>query len=220
MANIVSPDVSIDELGLMIIAQMYHAHVAVITKDYTWTRSWNLLVKECKFIFTYAGSISFHMVCNQVKGFRCPQKWPLNLSKRKNNQCSSSCKHSSTTPLSIAHTKRSKHRKLTRLVSVPLPYKIVKNCQMKTSQKAASQLSKLSLDNVLKKNRECKQYATPTNLKEEDPIAYHLSNPSEVDDPKSDHTSDYHTEDEKNIETIEMEAGALAIARHGLRKPE
>ena len=71
-----------------------------------------------------------------------------------------------------------------------------------------------------RKNREHKWYATPTDLKEEDPIGDHLSNPSEVDDPKSDHASDYHTEDEKNIETIETKAGALAIARHGLRKPE
>ena len=217
MANIVSPDVPIDELGLLIIAQMYHAHIAVITKDYTWTSGFNLFAKECKFIFTYAGGISFHMVCNQVEEFRRPQKQPLNLSKRKNNQHSSSHKCSSMTPLSIAHTKRSKHHKSTRLVSVPLPYKIVKKRQMKTSQKAASQLSKLSL---LKKNREHKWYAAPTNLKEEDPIADHLSNPSEVDDPKSDSASDYHTEDEKNIETIETEAGALAIARHGLRKPE
>ena len=69
LANIVSPDVPIDKLGLMIIARMYHSHIAVITSTYTWMSGWNLLAKECEFIFTYAGGLNFHMVCNKVEGF-------------------------------------------------------------------------------------------------------------------------------------------------------
>ena len=106
MANIVSPGVPIDELGLMIMAKMYHAHVAVIMKDYTWTTGWNLLAKECKFIFTYTGGLSFHMVCNKVEGFTPPQKWPLNLSKHRKTQRSSSRKWKAKTELSTTSKKK------------------------------------------------------------------------------------------------------------------
>ena len=92
MANIMSPGVPIDELSLMIMTRMYHAHVAVIIKDYMWTTRWNLLAKECKFIFTYTGGLTFHMVCNKVEGFTPPQKHPLNLSKHHKTQPSSSQK--------------------------------------------------------------------------------------------------------------------------------
>ena len=105
LENILSADVPINELGLMIIARMYHAHVAIITQNYTWTSGWDLLAKECRFIFTYAGGLNFHMVCNKVEGFKCPQKWALDLSKK---PCGITAGKKSKTELSTADTKKSK----------------------------------------------------------------------------------------------------------------
>ena len=97
---------------------------------------------------------------------------------------------------------------------------------MKNSKKAAAAAASnkfnISLNNVLKKQRDKKCFSAPSNLKEEDPIAGHLSNPSDIEEPHSDHQSEYatETEDQQNIETIEMSAGQLAIAKHGLHKRE
>ena len=73
--------------------------------------------------------------------------------------------------------------------------------------------------NVLKNNWEKKHIATPRLLTEEDPIAAHLSNPSELDEPPSDHESNY-KENEQNIEKIKTKAGQLVIAKQGLVKKE
>ena len=227
LETILSADVPIDKLSLIIIAHMYHAHVAVITQNYTWTSGWNLLAKDCRFIFTYAGGLNFHMVCNKVEGFKCPQKRALDLSKKPPGITAGK---KSKTELSTADTKKSKkcsakphtkRRKSQRLITVPLLYKVVKAKQWKTktAQRAASNASKISLDNVLKNNREKKRIAAPRLLKEEDPIAAHLSNPSDLDDPASNHESDY-KEDEQNIQTIQTKAGQHAIAKHGLVKKD
>ena len=90
----------------------------------------------------------------------------------------------------------------------------------KTSKRAASSAFKISLDNILKTNR--KQHAAPKSLTEDDPIAPHLSNPSDIEAPKSDHASDYESETEHARLTakIETSAGQLAIRRHGLVKCE
>ena len=203
------------------------AHVAVITQNYTWMSGWNLLTKECRFIFMYAGGLNFHMVCNKVEGFKHLQKWALDLSK---NPHGITAGKKSKTELSTVDTKKSKKYsakphtkrcKSRRLITVPLPYKVVKAKQWKTktAQRAALNASKISLDNVLKDNHEKKCIATPRLLTEEDPIAAHLSNPSDLDDPASDHESDY-KEDEQNIETIQTKAGQLDIAKHGLVKKE
>ena len=162
LENILSADVPIEELGLMIIAHMYHAYVAVITQNYTLTSGWNLLAKECRFIFTYAGGLNFHMVCNKIEGFRHPQKQALDLSK---NPRGIRAGKKSKIELSTADIKKSKkcsakphtkRHKSWRLISVPLPYKVMKTKQRKTktAQRAASNASKISLDNVLKNNHE------------------------------------------------------------------
>ena len=209
---------------------MYHFHIAVITSTYIWTSGWNLLAKECEFIFTYAGGLNFHMVCNKVEGFPRPQKRALNLSTKPKVQHGRSRTKRPKTQLSTEDsTKESKSRlhkhtkrhKSARLVRIPLPYKVVKpkERQTKTSRHAASHAFSVSLDNVLKSRRDQKCLAAPKHLKENNPFAGHLSNPSELEDPGSNHTSNYNDE-EKNIETIKTKAGQLAIAKHGLVKKE
>ena len=49
---------------------------------------------------------------------------------------------------------------------------VASNFILFASRRAAS--FKLSLDDVLKKTRQNKRYAAPSNLKEEDPIAGHM----------------------------------------------
>ena len=71
------------------------------------------------------------------------------------------------------------------------------------SQRASANASKLSLDKVLKKHRLGKRSAAPDKdeLKEQDPIADKLSNPSDLPDNKSDHSDNY---EEKTLPKEEL----------------
>ena len=175
-----TPGVPVDEFGLMIIVRMYHEHITVITETYTWTSGWNLLAKECKFIFTYAGGLSIHMVCNQVAGFLpSSEKGTEFVKAEKKPHIMSSFRKQKINELSSeVGTKSRKRRRSSRLVQLPLPYQVVKvkGWQTKTAKKAAAASNKynISLDNVLKKQREKKRFAALSNFKEDDPIAGHL----------------------------------------------
>ena len=74
------------------------------------------------------------------------------------------------------------------------------------------------MDTVLKKHRSGKRVAAPLKgeLKEEDPIADELSDPSDLPENKSDHSTDY--EDNIKTEEIPTDKGKLEIAKHGIRK--
>ena len=112
---------------------------------------------------------------------------------------------------------RKSKRILSKVISMPLPYKLVTRRTTKNSQKAPCALS---LDSVLKKHRQNKRLAAPDGLVEPDPLRDHLSDPSDLDDitPHSDKASEYDEEDEKNKQTIQTESGELAIQKHGLLK--
>ena len=49
----------IDQLGLLIIAQMYHRHFAVFMKDGVWSTCANNSIENCAIYFTYNGGSSF-----------------------------------------------------------------------------------------------------------------------------------------------------------------
>ena len=74
------------------------------------------------------------------------------------------------------------------------------------------------MDTVLKKHRSGKCVAAPLKgeLKEEDPIADELSDPSDLPENKSDHSTGY----ENNIKTEEVptDKGKLEITKYGIRK--
>ena len=74
------------------------------------------------------------------------------------------------------------------------------------------------MDTVLKKHRSGKCVAAPLKgeLKEEDPIADELSDPSDLPENKSDHSTYY--EDNIKTEEIPTDKGKLEIAKHRIRK--
>ena len=57
--NMISPKVPVDELGLLVIARMYHTHFGVILKDRIWTTTDDNSSKYCKFFLMYQGGVSF-----------------------------------------------------------------------------------------------------------------------------------------------------------------
>ena len=57
--NMISPKIPVDELGLLVIARMYHTHFGVILKDRIWTTTDDNSSKYCKFFFMYQGGVSF-----------------------------------------------------------------------------------------------------------------------------------------------------------------
>ena len=66
LANLTSPKVPIDELGLLILARMYHGHVCVVMFDWFWTTGFNLVPMTCEYIFAYAGGVNFLATCNSA----------------------------------------------------------------------------------------------------------------------------------------------------------
>ena len=219
--------------GLLIVARMYHWHIAVITKKYTWTTGWDKKLTDCRVVFAYGGGVNFSLVCDRPTDLPPLQKCPLNLAKRKPSSTelgmeppkkrrrTKSSNDGHTKPSNDGHTKpskgtRRKPRRSKRLIKVPLPYRVVtlQPRTTKNSHKAAKSASKISLDNILHGNR--KRQSAPKSLAEEDPIAPHISDPSEVEDNKSDHESDYVEDKNVKVETIKTSDGSLAIARHGL----
>ena len=49
----------IDQLGLLIIARMYHRHFAVFMKDYVWSTCCDNSIENCAIYFAYNGGCSF-----------------------------------------------------------------------------------------------------------------------------------------------------------------
>ena len=49
----------IDQLGLLLIAGMYHRHFAVFMKDGVWSTRANNSIENCAIYFTYNGGSSF-----------------------------------------------------------------------------------------------------------------------------------------------------------------
>ena len=252
LENITSPGVPLDELALLIFARMYHDQIAIICQDRVVYSSLKATMHDCRFILVYGGGVTFYLAANRgPEDSMTPL--PLNLSlktqldtdawnplsgtrNRKSNQLgrnntkkpksiSSRSKKRSVssgskkTSSSRSVPSRSKPRRSSRIVSMPLQVHYVR--ATKNSRKPTFNLS---LDTVLSKNRSRKRLAAPTNLKEEDPIAPDLSDPSdlELNTPKSDKESDYinDEEDAKNVEKIETDSGNITIKKHGLIKRE
>ena len=61
--NIISPKVPMDELGLLIIARMYHTHFGVVLKDRVWYTTDDNSSKCSKFLLVYQGRVSFSDTC-------------------------------------------------------------------------------------------------------------------------------------------------------------
>ena len=66
LANLTSPKVPIDELGLLILARMYHGHVCVVMFDWCWTTGFDLVPSTCEYVFAYAGGVNFLATCNSA----------------------------------------------------------------------------------------------------------------------------------------------------------
>ena len=82
--NIVSPKIPIDELGLLVIARMYHTHFGVILKDSVWCTTDDNSPKYCKFFIMYQGGVSF---TDTVTGnWNMPSPPPLLLTLDDNEQ--------------------------------------------------------------------------------------------------------------------------------------
>ena len=61
--NIISPHVPIDELGLLVIAHMYHTHFGVILNDRLWYTTDDNSGKYSKFHLLYQGGVYFSDTC-------------------------------------------------------------------------------------------------------------------------------------------------------------
>ena len=61
--NIISLKVPIDELGLLMIARMYHTHFGVVLKDRVWYTTEDNSSKCSKFLLVYQGGVSFSDTC-------------------------------------------------------------------------------------------------------------------------------------------------------------
>ena len=226
LVNLLSPKVPLDELGLLIVARMYHWHITVITNLYTWTTGWDLVASDCRVVFAYTGGVNFQLVCDRVQDV--PPLDPLSMVQPKKRSNSLSMdgppkKHTKSTK-KTRHTKsttqtRTRCRHSKHIVKVPLPYRSVTMQPRGTNNscKIAASAFKVSLDNILTNNR--KHKAAPKASQEQDPIAPHLSSPSDVEN-KSDHESEYEQNEQVVVDTIKTAAGALAIAQHGLVKCE
>ena len=57
--NLISPKIPLDELGLLVVARMYHTHFGVILKDRLWCTTDDNSSKYCKFFLMYQGGVSF-----------------------------------------------------------------------------------------------------------------------------------------------------------------
>ena len=105
-------------------------------------------------------------------------------------------------------------------MNLPLPFKYsnVTGRKSRKSQKACNTACKTTLDTVLKNKRSGKRNSAPQKgeLMEKDPIAEELSNPSDLPENLSDHSSDY--DDKAHKQDIQTESGSLQIARHAIPK--
>ena len=130
--NLLSPNVPIDELGLLIIVWMYHAHIAVIMYDWTWTTGFDLQPSDCKFVLAYCGGLDFYATCDRVEGMdqdyeiflktlppnppkQRKQRKPLDLSTKTKNKTNNKNRRSKK------QTVRRNWRKSSRIISLPLP---------------------------------------------------------------------------------------------------
>ena len=190
LENLISPKVPMDELGLLIMACMYHSHIAVIMFDWTWTSGFDLKGTQCHFVLAYCGGLHFLATCDRLasdmvdyktflrtiasgSGKAGIQQKPLDLSnKMTNNKIKkhvNKCKKKQTCHRSC--------RLSSRTVSLPLAVKYISPRSTRTSRRP---LVKLSLDNVLKNARKGRHAAAPVKLEEPDPIKKVLSDPSDI----------------------------------------
>ena len=114
--NLLLPKVPLDELGLLIMACMYHSHIAVIMFDWTWTSEFDLKPTQCHFVLAYCGSLHFLATCDRLPSDMVDyktflrtiasgsekdgkQQQPLDLStklKSTKNKCVNKCKKKQT----------------------------------------------------------------------------------------------------------------------------
>ena len=61
--QLISPEVPIDELGLLVIARMYHTHFGVILNDRVWYTTDDNTSQYSKFHLMYQGGVYFSDTC-------------------------------------------------------------------------------------------------------------------------------------------------------------
>ena len=49
----------LDEIGIVLVARMYHIHVAIIQEDFFWTTRHDHDIAQCKVLFGWQGSLQF-----------------------------------------------------------------------------------------------------------------------------------------------------------------
>ena len=135
LENITSPKVPIDELRLLILAGMYHGHIAVIMFDWCWTTGFDLVPMTCEYMFAYAGGVKFLATCSSVAGQSITygdllksvgvsqegQKKALDLSLQSDDKTENKPKkRRKLTSISRKHSSKGRHS--SRTITLPLPF--------------------------------------------------------------------------------------------------
>ena len=79
--NIINPDIPMDELGLLIIARMYHMHFGVVMNDHVWNTTDDNSAKVDKFKFMYCGDNRFLDTCTGNWNLPSPPSLLLDISR-------------------------------------------------------------------------------------------------------------------------------------------
>ena len=59
----------LDTLGLIVIAHMFHNHIAIILKECIWTTQGNNDIDRCSIFLIYSGGVNFHDTCTGRPSF-------------------------------------------------------------------------------------------------------------------------------------------------------
>ena len=159
LESLTSPKVPIDELGLLILARMYHGHVAVIMFDWCWTT--DLVPTTCEYIFAYVGGVKFLATCSSVVGQNISyrdflksvgvsqkgQKKALDLSvqsdeKSENKENSNENKAEKRKKSTSTRKHSSKRRHSSRTVTLPLPFSFCSRTRSGRTSGCTSRTSK------------------------------------------------------------------------------
>ena len=156
LESLTSPKVPIDEFGLLILARMYHGHVAVIMFDWCWTTGFDLVTTTCEYVFAYASGVKFLAKCSSVAGQTISygdflksvgvsqkgQKKALDLSvqsdkKSDNKENSNEKKPKKRQNFTSTRKHSSKQRRSSRTITLPLPFcynsRRARGCTSRTS---------------------------------------------------------------------------------------
>ena len=67
--NLVELKFPLDTLGLLVIARMFHNHIAIILKESIWTTQGNNDIDHCSIFLIYSGGVNFCDTCTGRPSF-------------------------------------------------------------------------------------------------------------------------------------------------------